>query len=182
MDAPPQDPNTISENRVDSDVALEPRSSQDIQHDPSLPEKLSPRAKAKEQKMPPMTEDFKGVEGSDNETKTPKEAQPPSSEPASPLKKRPGSTRESLEIFRSPSNDDDDCKSKQSSPSAGDRSSIHTVDSIDDRRLSDKMKKAWREVRGQSRLDPLEQWMVKHSGGTFKEKPRHQTFGESSDK
>ncbi|KAI0977063.1 hypothetical protein F4678DRAFT_842 [Xylaria arbuscula] len=185
MDMHSQDAPASPEKRVETNVVTKPRNSQHIQPTPSLPREQGHCAQAKEEeKMPPMTEHAKGVEGPDSETETPKE--PPSSEPPSPLKKALSSLRTSSEIFRSLTVDDDDSKSKKSRLSVGDSSSsIHTVDSNEERRLSDKVKKAWREVRGQSRLDPLEQWMVKHSGGTFrefKEQPGRQTSGESSDK
>ncbi|KAI1305722.1 hypothetical protein F5Y03DRAFT_355656 [Xylaria venustula] len=185
MDMHSQDAPALPENRVDSNVDAKPRNSQHIQPTLSLPREQSHCAQAnEEEKMSPMTGHAKGEEGPDSQTETPKE--PPSSEPPSPLKKTLSSTRTSSEIFRSLTADDDDSKSKRSRLSVGDSSSsTHTVDSNEERRLSDKMKKAWREVRGQSRLDPLEQWMVKHSGGTFrefKEKPGRQAFGESSDK
>ncbi|KAI0427328.1 hypothetical protein F5Y09DRAFT_35789 [Xylaria sp. FL1042] len=172
-----EDPNTLP---ASIEVTTLPSSCR-TQPEPALLGKLDPSVKANEEKMPHEKEHTKGVEGSERETEAaPKE--PPSSAPQSPLKKRPSSTRTSVDIFRTLTIDDDDSKSKQNRFSVGDGSSIHTVDSNDDRRLSDKMKKAWREVRGQSRLDPLEQWMVKHSGGTFTEKPRRQAFGESSDR
>jgi hypothetical protein len=140
--------------------------------------------------------DAKESEGSDSETKAPKEvlllpanyerrmlhvhlrkinkltslaSQPPSPQPRSPLKRRPTSTRPSGETFRSLLVDDDDSRSKQSSFSVGDNSSIYTLDSNDERRLSDKVKKAWRGVTGQKYVDPLEQWMAKHSGGTLRD-------------
>lgn len=108
---------------------------------------------------------------------------PPSPQPQTPLKKRPTSTRPSVEIFRSPATDDGDVnKSKKNRVSVGDNSSIYTVDSNDERRLSDRVKKAWRGVTGQRLADPLEQWMVKHSGGTLRDAPVHRPFREPSDK
>lgn len=77
--------------------------------------------------------------------------------------------------------DDDDSKSKKSSFSQGDNSSIYTVDSNDERRLSDKVKRAWRGVRGQKNLDALEQWMVTHSGGTLRDMPVGRSYRDSSD-
>lgn len=100
------------------------------------------------------------------------------------LKKRPTSTsaRPSTELFRSLMvADDDDSKSKKSSFSQGDNSSIYTVDSNDERRLSDKVKRAWRGVTGQKNLDPLEQWMVTHSGGTLRDMPVGRSYRNSSD-
>ncbi|KAI1352148.1 hypothetical protein F5Y01DRAFT_100564 [Xylaria sp. FL0043] len=176
MDASSQDPETLPGSTVDHTAVKKSRYSR-----LTLPEPALLGKEASEEKMSSMKGNAKGAEGSDSETEAPPK-EPPSSEPQSPLKKRPSSTRTSADIFRSLTVGGDNGKSKQNRLSVGDSSSIHTIDSNDDRRLSDKMKKAWREVRGQSRLDPLEQWMVKHSGGTFKEKPRRQAFGESSDR
>ncbi|KAI0872258.1 hypothetical protein GGS24DRAFT_22757 [Hypoxylon argillaceum] len=121
----------------------------------------APAAEANERE--PVARDAKETEGSDSETKAPKE-------PPSPLKRRPTSTRPSGETFRSLLADDDERRSKQSgSFSVGDNSSLYTLDSNDERRLSDKVKKAWRGVTGQKNLDPLEQWMIKHSGGTLRD-------------
>ncbi|KAI0805764.1 hypothetical protein GGR55DRAFT_254995 [Xylaria sp. FL0064] len=180
MDASSQDPETLPGSTVDHTAVKKPRYSRLTLPEPALLGKMSSCAEANE-KMSTMKGDAKGVEMPDSETEAPPK-EPPSSEPQSPLKKRPSSTRTSADIFRSLTIEGADGKSKQNRLSVGDSSSIHTIDSNDDRRLSDKMKKAWREVRGQSRLDPLEQWMVKHSGGTFKEKARRQAFGESSDR
>ncbi|TRX95454.1 hypothetical protein FHL15_003785 [Xylaria flabelliformis] len=79
-------------------------------------------------------------------------------------------------------NCDDDYKSKENRASVGDNSSVNTVDSNDERRLSDKVRKAWRGVTGQRLADPLEQWMVKHSGGTLREVPLRRRYRESADK
>ncbi|KAI1113711.1 hypothetical protein F5Y14DRAFT_417032 [Nemania sp. NC0429] len=149
------------------------------------------------------TKDAKGREergSSETETEVSNKEQPPppttTSPPTqqqSPLKKRPTSSRPSGETFRSLATTttttstttdafDDDKLSKKSSLSisvggsggGGDSgSSIYTIDSSDERRLSDKMKKAWRGVTGQRQqaADPLERWMVTHSGGTFREVP-----------
>lgn len=128
------------------------------------------------------TKDTKGTEEKDSETEMSKE--PPTRPPSqSPLKKRPTSTRPSAETFRSLVIDDDDCKSKKSSLSVGDSSSIYTIDSNDERRLSDKVKKAWRGVTGQKQaVDPLERWMATHSGGTLKDMPVGRSGGESSER
>lgn len=129
------------------------------------------------------TKDTKGAEEKGSETEMSKE--PPTSPPApSPLKKRPTSSRPSGETFRSLIIDDDDVKSKKSSLSVGDSSSsIYTIDSNDERRLSDKVKKAWRGVTGQKQaVDPLERWMVRHSGGTLKDVPISRSCGEPSDR
>ncbi|TGJ85774.1 hypothetical protein E0Z10_g2977 [Xylaria hypoxylon] len=155
MDAHPQDPNALPKSRVDSNGAMKPQSSKDSRSDSSLPGKRAPWIEANE-KASPLTEAAKGVEGSDSETGTPNELL--RSEPQSPLKKRPTSTRASVETSRSLTISDDGSKSKQSRLSVGDSSSIHTTDSNDDRRMSDKVKKAWKEVTGQNNLDPLEQW------------------------
>ncbi|KAI0546673.1 hypothetical protein F4679DRAFT_407060 [Xylaria curta] len=72
-------------------------------------------------------------------------------------------------------NDDDDSSSENEkskrSKTPEYNSSDDTTDSNDERRLSNKVKKAWRGVRGQKLADPLEQWMVKHSGGTLRDVP-----------
>ncbi len=73
MDTHPQDPNTISENRVDSDAVMEPQSSQNTQPHLSLPGTPDPHVEAKAKKLPLMTEDAKGAEGPNNETEAPKE-------------------------------------------------------------------------------------------------------------
>ncbi|KAI1746030.1 hypothetical protein F4680DRAFT_7816 [Xylaria scruposa] len=141
----------------------------------------------------------KGEGGSDS--KTGMRTEPPSPQPRTLLKKRPTSTRPSVEIFQSSmmmgddddednnNNDDknddgdDDSKSKQSRASVDDNSSVDTIGSNDERRLSDKVRKAWRGVTGQRLADPLEQWMVKHSGGTLREvSMRRPPRRESSDK
>ncbi|RWA12810.1 hypothetical protein EKO27_g2279 [Xylaria grammica] len=178
MDAHSQDANALPKSRVDSDGAMKPQSSRDTRSGPSLPGKLDPCIEANEKASPPA-EGAKGVEGPDSETDMSNE--PLNSAVPSPLKKRPISARASIEIARSLAIGDDDGKKKQSRLSVGDNSSIHTTDSTDDRRMSDKVKKAWKEVTGQNNLDPLEQWMVKHSGGTFVEKPRAPPFREDSD-
>ncbi|KAF2971885.1 hypothetical protein GQX73_g1708 [Xylaria multiplex] len=168
MDTHPPNPSTPSKSRViDYDGFTISRSPKDPQSSPSRREKPGPHAEANK-KASSWTEDAKGVEGPDNETAVSNE--PPSSETQSPYKK-PMATPSS-DISRGLTISDDDSKSRQNRLSVGDSSSIHTADSNDDRRMSDKVKKAWKEVRGQNNLDPLEQWMVKHSGGTFVEKPR----------
>ncbi|KAI0525488.1 hypothetical protein F5B22DRAFT_343950 [Xylaria bambusicola] len=186
MDAQqPQDTSVAPQGKLDPDVVMECQVSQEVyihaQPNLSSSENQNIGAEAGQDKKLSMTGDTKGAEERDNGTEENQveAAQLPNSGPSSPSKKRPTSTRASEEIFKSLAVDDDD-SSKKSTASAGDTSSI---DSNEDRRLSDTMKKAWREVRGQQgRGDPLEQWMVKHSGGTFTEKPRRQVFGEPSDK
>ncbi|KAK5631008.1 hypothetical protein RRF57_006723 [Xylaria bambusicola] len=239
----PQDTSIAPEGQLDPDVVMECQVSRDTHTDLSVSQKQNTGTEAGQNKKLSMTGDAKGGEEPDTETEE-NQAQVwyllaneiPQGSPAATdnaeltkggatpelRKKRPTSTRASEEIFKSPAVDDDD-SSKKSTASAGDSSSI---DSNEDRRLSDKMKKAWREVRGQQgRGDPLEQWsecfpdlrslvsfaiwsflgleivrnvayplnfyelmpdlefaVVKHSGGTFTEKPRRQVFGEPSDK
>ncbi|KAI1365877.1 hypothetical protein F5Y08DRAFT_165007 [Xylaria arbuscula] len=213
MDAQqPQSPPLASKSQVDPDVVMDGQHPQDGLPGPSaVPEnpKLDPGVEASEEKTPTVTEgDAKGADVFDSEVETPTEAskpQPPSPGPSTPTKKqkqRPTSTRASDEIFKTPPNrkrencnhDDDETgdegkgkgkKRNSHASNAGDSttSSSSSADSNEEKRLSDKVKKAWREVRGQSGCrDPLEQWMVKHSGGTFKEKPRRQVFGDSPEK
>ncbi|KAI0536579.1 hypothetical protein GGR58DRAFT_383931 [Xylaria digitata] len=170
MDTHSPNPSTPSKSRIiDYDGFTIPRSPKDPQSSPSRREKADPYVEANKNASP-WTEDAKGAEGSDNETAVSNE--PLSSETRSPFKKPTTPAHPSADISRSLTIGDDDSKSRQSRLSVGDSSSIHTTDSNDDRRMSDKVKKAWKEVRGQNNLDPLEQWMVKHSGGTFVEKPR----------
>ncbi|KAI0401319.1 hypothetical protein F4802DRAFT_580872 [Xylaria palmicola] len=111
-----------------------------------------------------------GAEVPDSETDTLREPPSPPKTP-SPRKKQPqqqqtaSSTRPSAEIFGGGGGGD------SNSISTVDSNSISTIDSAEERRLSDKMKKAWRGVTGQKLADPLEQWMVKHSGGMLREAP-----------
>ncbi|KAI0459944.1 hypothetical protein F5B21DRAFT_523835 [Xylaria acuta] len=159
------------------DVVLRRRNSDDTRTDPS-PVK-TPNHGAKDNENEPLTiEDSKGDGGPDGETGV--LAEPLSPQPQTPLKKRPAaSTRPSVDIFRSPVIDGgDDGKSRQSRVSVCSSS----IDSGDERRLSDKMRKAWRGVTGQRLADPLEQWMVKHSGGTLRDAPVSRPFKESSDR
>ncbi|KAI8952270.1 hypothetical protein F4801DRAFT_541693 [Xylaria longipes] len=173
----------LFESWADSDVVLRRRNSNDTRTD-SSPVK-TPKHGAGDNKNEPLTaKSSKGEEGPYSETGMPTEPPSPQPQPQTPLKKRPASTRPSADIFRSPGNDDDDGddgKSRQNRASVGDNSSIYTVDS-DERRLSDKVKKAWRGVTGQRLVDPLEQWMVKHSGGTLRDAPVNRPFRESAER
>ncbi|KAI0490561.1 hypothetical protein F4859DRAFT_508362 [Xylaria cf. heliscus] len=170
---------TLFKTWTDSDVALRRPGSNHTQsdHSPSKTPNHSPKSKGNESLT---AEDSKEDERRDSEAGT--FTEPPSPQPRTPLKRRPASTRPSVDMFRSPGTDDsnnsnsnsnnDDGKSKQSRASVGDDGSVYTVDSTDDeRRLSDRVKKAWRGVTGQKLADPLEQWMVKHSGGTLRDAP-----------
>ncbi|KAI1822010.1 hypothetical protein F4861DRAFT_425309 [Xylaria intraflava] len=109
----------------------------------------------------------------------------PSSLPVqSRVKKQSISARSSMEIFRirKSENDDDGKGKQQGGAAAGDAGgSIHTTAGHDERRLSDKVKKAWRGVTGQKNWDPLEQWMIKHSGGTLRDVPAQQQSKEHTD-
>ncbi|KAI0443894.1 hypothetical protein F4803DRAFT_287263 [Xylaria telfairii] len=169
----------LFESWADSDMVLRQRNSDDARIDLS-PVKTPNRSPKSNEARSPAVEDSKGGRGPESETGMVTE--PPSPQPQTPLKKQPASTRPSVEIFRSPATDDGDVKSKKNRVSVGDNSSIYTVDSNDERRLSDRVKKAWRGVTGQRLADPLEQWMVKHSGGTLRDAPVHRPSRESSDK
>ncbi|KAI1125870.1 hypothetical protein F5Y10DRAFT_246048 [Nemania abortiva] len=196
MDAEPQDA-PPPRNRADADaVVMGPRRRRSNDSSKPLLDHPSPAAVATaatgqrpdpcaatgaNQRDSAMKDAAKEPEGSDSETKASKE--PPSPQAWSPLKRRPTSTRQSAETYRSLGVDDDiDRKSKQSSFSIGDNSSIYTLDSNDERRLSDKVKKAWRGVTGQKYMDPLEEWMVKHSGGTLRDVGASRSPKKSSDK
>ncbi|KAI0106442.1 hypothetical protein GGR51DRAFT_169526 [Nemania sp. FL0031] len=190
MDAEPQDASP-KKSRADADAVMASRRSNDNTHQHQPVDHPSPASvasavgrtdpcAAETNERDYSMKDAKEAEGSDSETKTPKE--PPSPQSRSPLKRRPTSTRLSAETYRSLGIDDDDRKSKKSSFSMGDSSSLYTLDSNDERRLSDKVKKAWRGVTGQKYVDPLEQWMVKHSGGTLREVGASRSPKKSTDK
>ncbi|GAP83949.1 hypothetical protein SAMD00023353_0602840 [Rosellinia necatrix] len=173
---------------VDSEVAVEPRSSDDTQHSPGPDPDPDPSLAAK----PDRHHAAEGSGSDSGATTDGKETSQPNGDgevdlqkelPPHPLKRRPTSARPSTEIFRNLSVDDDDSKSKRGSFSAGDRSSIYTVDSTDERRLSGRMRKVWRGVMGaQKPMDPLEQWMVKHSGGVLRDVPVGRLYREPSDR
>ncbi|KAI0205095.1 hypothetical protein F4808DRAFT_273115 [Astrocystis sublimbata] len=174
----------IFESWTDTEVVLKQLSSIDPRGTPS-PVKTPTRSTTTSIKLEsPELKKLKGEGTPTSESK--KRTEPPSPRtPISPFKRRPVSTRpSSIVTLRSPFTDDLDGKSRRSRVSVCDTSSIHTFDtsSNDERRLSSKVKKAWRGVRGQ-RLDPLEEWMVKHSGGTLREAPpAGRESRESSDK
>ncbi|KAI1753567.1 hypothetical protein F4782DRAFT_545783 [Xylaria castorea] len=178
----------LFEGWADSDVVLRRRDSNDTTRTGPLPVKTSSHSpRDTENESLTTVEKSKGDGGPDGETGM--RTEPPSPQPRTPLKKRPAASARpsSVEIFQSPvidDDDNDDGKSKKSRASVGDNSSVYTVDSADERRLSDKVRKAWRGVTGQQQrlADPLEQWMVKHSGGTLRDAPVRRPLRESSDR
>ncbi|KAI0865102.1 hypothetical protein F4860DRAFT_344674 [Xylaria cubensis] len=193
----------LFESWDNSDVVLGRRDSGDTRTDPSPVKAPSHGTRDGESKSRAVKK-RKGKGGLVSETGMCTE--PSSPRPRTPLDKRPASTRPSVEMFQSlmiddddgdgndnddndgngdsggDNDDGDDYKRKESRASVGDNSSVNTIDSNDERRLSDKVRKAWRGVTGQRLADPLEQWMVKHSGGTLREVPLRRRYRESSDK
>ncbi|KAI3321892.1 hypothetical protein HD806DRAFT_545573 [Xylariaceae sp. AK1471] len=176
MDADPQDRGTLFRRWSDSDIIMKPQSARYTQPYPSSMQEPDDWAQAQKNVFT-MVKDAKEAEESGNEAEMPKQ-QPKSPRAKSPLKQRPFSSRLSTDMFRNLILDEDD-KSKRGSLSVGDNMSISTCGSVDERRLSDKMKKAWRGVTGHKQVDPLHQWMVQHSGGTLRDhRPSREPSGE----